>query len=91
MSTKKTDSANFFLKRAGQLYAFMLDKNASWLKKLSLILVAMYVISPIDFVPDFIPFWGWLDDMGIVAFAVAAAFRWLDVAEQERTKKDSSE
>ena len=32
----------------------------------------IYVVSPIDAVPDFIPVAGWLDDAGVVAAAVKA-------------------
>ena len=32
----------------------------------------IYVVSPIDAVPDFIPVAGWLDDAGVVAAAIAS-------------------
>ena len=32
----------------------------------------IYVISPIDAAPDFIPFVGWLDDGTVVAFVLAS-------------------
>lgn len=35
-----------------------------------LIATILYVISPIDAIPDFIPFIGWLDDIGIVSIAL---------------------
>ena len=31
----------------------------------------VYVISPIDAIPDIIPFLGWVDDIGVVAFAMS--------------------
>ena len=30
----------------------------------------LYVLNPIDIIPDVIPIVGWLDDMGVVAFLV---------------------
>ncbi len=43
-----------------------------WLK-LGTALIALYVVSPIDLVPDFIPFLGAFDDVMVVTFGV----RWL--------------
>ncbi len=33
-----------------------------------LILGAIYIIFPIDFIPDVLPFFGWLDDLGVGLF-----------------------
>ena len=35
-------------------------------------LAALYVISPIDLIPDVIPVVGWIDDLGVVMLAVAS-------------------
>lgn len=43
--------------------------------KLGAVLLALYVISPIDLVPDWIPLVGWLDDVGIVAVALTVILR----------------
>jgi len=31
----------------------------------------LYVVSPIDAIPDFIPFFGWVDDIAIVGLAMS--------------------
>jgi uncharacterized membrane protein YkvA (DUF1232 family) len=41
-----------------------------WHKLLGLLAVA-YMVVPVDAVPDWVPLFGWLDDVGVVA-AVAA-------------------
>ena len=45
-----------------------------WLK-LGAALTALYVISPIDFIPDFIPVIGFLDDMVLVPLAIRFLLR----------------
>ena len=39
------------------------------------VVAALYVISPIDFVPDFIPVLGQLDDLGIIVAALELFIR----------------
>ena len=36
-------------------------------------LVVLYVVSPIDLIPDAIPFLGWADDLAVATFAI----RWM--------------
>jgi len=53
------------------LLRFFRDPNASKLGKLFVVAVAVYVALPIDFIPDFAPVIGWLDDLGLAAVATA--------------------
>ena len=39
------------------------------------VLAALYVISPLDFAPDFLPVLGQLDDLGVILIALAAFLR----------------
>ena len=50
--------------------AFMAPETPVYLKALML-LVPAYLLSPIDLIPDFIPFLGWVDDFVIVPFLVS--------------------
>ena len=50
--------------------AFRASETPMHLKALML-LVPLYLVSPFDLVPDFIPFAGWLDDMVIVPLLVS--------------------
>lgn len=40
--------------------------------KLGAVLLAFYVMSPIDLVPDALPMLGWMDDAALLAFAIPA-------------------
>ncbi|HUH28046.1 YkvA family protein [Gelidibacter sp.] len=48
------------------------DPNAAWASKASAIGALLYVISPIDAIPDLIPVIGLMDDVGVIALAVGS-------------------
>jgi uncharacterized membrane protein YkvA (DUF1232 family) len=58
---------------ARQLWAALRHPAAPGWLKLGTALVVLYVISPIDLIPDWIPGLGMLDDVVLVPFAI----RWL--------------
>jgi uncharacterized membrane protein YkvA (DUF1232 family) len=58
---------------ARQLWAALRHPAAPGWLKLGTALIVLYVISPIDLIPDFIPGIGWLDDAVLVPLAI----RWL--------------
>lgn len=47
------------------MYLFLIDKRTNWKPKALLVLAIVYLLWPMDPVSDFIPFLGWLDDLGI--------------------------
>ncbi|WP_275589267.1 YkvA family protein [Sporohalobacter salinus] len=49
-----------------RVVGFLKDKNISKVKKMLLVLPIIYVISPIDLVSDFLPIFGWLDDVVVL-------------------------
>lgn len=51
------------------------DKRTPLLPRLIAASVAVYAFSPIDFIPDFIPVLGYLDDMVIVPLGMLVALR----------------
>jgi uncharacterized membrane protein YkvA (DUF1232 family) len=56
--------------RARALVRYFRDPAASVLGKLFVLAAVVYVISPVDLIPD-VPIVGWLDDMGVMSLAVA--------------------
>jgi uncharacterized membrane protein YkvA (DUF1232 family) len=59
---------------ARALVRYFRDDQASFFGKLFVVLSVVYVVMPIDAIPDFAPVVGWLDDLGVatVAFAFLA-------------------
>jgi len=35
---------------------------------LAIVFCLVYVLSPVDFIPDVIPILGWLDDLGVLSY-----------------------
>ena len=51
------------------------EPQVGWLAKLVPLLAVMYVLSPLDLVPDVIPIVGELDDLGISRFQIESVAR----------------
>ena len=55
-----------------ELWALVKDPKAAWSSKAIAIGALLYVISPIDAIPDILPVIGLVDDVSVVALAVAS-------------------
>jgi Protein of unknown function (DUF1232) len=55
---------------AGMLAALMVDRAVPGRAKLLLAALAVYLATPLDLIPDFIPLLGWLDDAVLVALVL---------------------
>ena len=74
-------------------WAVLRDPRSTKAAKIATLLAALYVISPIDFIPDAIPILGWLDDGLIGYFLLQMAFKFLpeDLLESLRERTGSSQ
>lgn len=68
---KKTLAKIGKISRPRALVRYFRDREASILGKLFVLVAVVYVISPVDLIPDAFPIVGWLDDMGVMSLAVA--------------------
>jgi len=66
--TKLVEKARIGHLRA--LVRFFRDRQASLAGKIFVALTVVYVVSPIDAIPDVMPIIGWLDDVGIIGVAL---------------------
>ena len=57
--------------RVRALYRYFRDPSASPIGKLFVLAALVYVVSPVDAIPDALPVIGWLDDVGVMSLAVA--------------------
>ena len=58
------------------LYYALRDKRTPGYAKLPALLSLLYLVSPVDFIPDFIPLFGYLDDLVVVPLLLQASV-WL--------------
>lgn len=74
-----------------EVYTLLLacrDPGTPWYAKAVAALVVAYALSPIDLIPDFIPVFGYLDDLILVPLGIALALRMIppEVAERCRSR-----
>ena len=77
-----------FRQEVMQLYFGCRDPRTPLYARLPAIFSLIYLISPLDLIPDFIPFAGYLDDLVIVPLLLHLSFRLLpaEVKETSRIK-----
>lgn len=57
------------------LYLAYRDPRTPWYARLFVAAVVAYALSPIDLIPDFVPIFGYVDDLILVPLGIALAFR----------------
>lgn len=55
---------------AGALYFAVRDSRTPLIAKVLAVGVVAYALSPVDLIPDFIPFLGWIDDFIIIGLGM---------------------
>lgn len=67
------------------LYYGLRDKRTSGIPKITALLSIVYLLSPIDLIPDFIPFFGYIDDIVIVPLLLNLSIRLLPAQVREES------
>jgi uncharacterized membrane protein YkvA (DUF1232 family) len=76
-----------FLQRLRYYFLILSDRQTPWYIKLILAAAFLYILIPIDFLPDTVPIIGWLDDLAIASFVVALAIRQVPKEVVDRIKR----
>jgi uncharacterized membrane protein YkvA (DUF1232 family) len=63
---------------ARMIASLLVEPSVPRAAKVALAAVAVYLASPVDLIPDFIPFLGYLDDLLLVAVIVDGLVNYLD-------------
>ncbi len=78
MIVKRPKIQPWMLKKEILILFFALrDRRTTILAKLPAILSIIYLLSPIDLIPDFIPFFGYIDDIVVVPLLLNVAIKLL--------------
>ena len=88
---KKRVKHSGILSKAGDLWAYVTGGNATTADKALVLGALLYLISPIDLIPDAIPVLGWLDDLGLASAVLAFIGRKLSGASEEESAGEDVE
>ncbi|MBO9573285.1 MAG: DUF1232 domain-containing protein [Chitinophagaceae bacterium] len=81
------------VKKLFTFYYALKDEGAPWHAKFAALLAIIYLISPIDIVPDIIPLAGYIDDAVIVPFLIGTGLKLLPadvrVRAEQKAKKNN--
>jgi uncharacterized membrane protein YkvA (DUF1232 family) len=78
-----------FRTEARMVWAMLMNPATPVPAKLVAVLGLLYLIWPMDIVPDFIPILGWLDDGVVVALFLALAYKLLPAELYEQLRRKS--
>lgn len=75
MSKNIREKAKLLKKQIPAIFLAMKRRDTPLLAKIFALITIVYALSPIDFVPDFIPILGYLDDIIILPFLVTITIK----------------
>ena len=69
------------LSRARELYAYFQSGRVTRMEKALVLAALLYLISPVDVVPDWIPVAGLVDDLGVATFVLRYILKKVDASQ----------
>ncbi len=79
-----------FSQRLRYYFLILFDRQTPLYVKLILAVGLLYILVPVDIIPDTIPLLGWLDDLAIASFLVALALKLVPKEVMARVKRKIS-
>ncbi len=76
------------LKKSRQLWEVLTGNKTTRTEKVLIFGALLYLLSPVDAVPDVFPVLGWLDDLGVAGLVLGYLTRKLDSTEVEEVPTD---
>lgn len=73
----------------GRAAAYFRDPSVSRWRKLAGLGAVAYVLLPVDVIPDLVPVFGWLDDLGVLSAAATLVLRDIQRHAQRRSSESS--
>lgn len=86
---KKTKNTTL-AKRGRQLWDYLNSGNVSGTEKVLVVAALLYLISPVDLVPDWLPLAGLLDDVGIATLVLDYVLKRMDETKGGKHKQANS-
>jgi uncharacterized membrane protein YkvA (DUF1232 family) len=71
------------------VFIAMKRKETPFLAKILAAITIVYVLSPIDLIPDFIPILGYLDDLIILPFLIVLTIKLIPIEHMENYRKEA--
>jgi uncharacterized membrane protein YkvA (DUF1232 family) len=59
-----------FIRHLKALGNYLFDTDVKWYRRAVVAAALIYFLTPLDSIPDFVPFAGFLDDLGVITWTV---------------------